>query len=222
MTPASPAPDSPARPLRVALVEDQSGLRDSLREILDGSEGVLCVAACANAEQALAELPAIQPDVVFMDINLPGIDGVSCVRQLAPVLPDALFVMLTVYDNTDAVFSSLEAGACGYLQKPVRAEQLVSAVRDVVAGGSPMSAKIARLVVQAFKKPAPQKVAKLEVELTGREQEVLDRLVAGFLYKEIADQLQISGHTVHFHIRHIYKKLQVRSRAQAVAKVSKG
>lgn len=208
-------------PIRVALVEDQGGLRDSLHEILSTTEGIHCVAACANAEQALADLPALEPRVVFMDINLPGMDGVSCVRDLSKLLPHALFVMLTVYDNTDAVFSSLEAGACGYLQKPVRASELIAAAHDVVAGGSPMSAKIARLVVQAFKKPAPAEAPKAtEFELTTREQEVLDLLVKGFLYKEIADQLSVSGHTVHFHIRHIYQKLQVRSRAQAVARVT--
>lgn len=208
-------------PIRVALVEDQGGLRDALHEILATTEGIACVAACANAEQALAELPALAPRVVFMDINLPGMDGVSCVRELSKQLPDALFVMLTVYDNTDAVFSSLEAGACGYLQKPVKADELVAAARDVTAGGSPMSAKIARLVVQAFKKPAPAEGPKpAEYELTAREQEVLDLLVKGFLYKEIADRMSVSGHTVHFHIRHIYRKLQVRSRAQAVAKVT--
>jgi DNA-binding NarL/FixJ family response regulator len=209
-------------PIRVALVEDQGGLRDSLREILDGSEGITCVAACANAEQALAELPAIRPQVVFMDINLPGMDGVSCVRELAGMLPATLFVMLTVYDNTDAVFSSLEAGACGYLQKPVKAVDLIAAAREVVAGGSPMSAKIARLVVQTFKKPAPEPApADVQSELTSREREILNLLCEGFLYKEIADQLGVSGHTVHFHIRHIYSKLQVRSRTQAVAKVMK-
>jgi len=208
-------------PIRVALVEDQGGLRDSLHEILSTTDGIHCVAACANAEQALAELPALKPRVVFMDINLPGMDGVTCVRELLKLLPDALFVMLTVYDNTDAVFSSLEAGACGYLQKPVKASELIAAARDVMAGGSPMSAKIARLVVQAFKKPAPAEDPKAgDFELTTREQEVLDLLVKGFLYKEIAEQLAVSGHTVHFHIRHIYQKLQVRSRAQAVAKVT--
>jgi DNA-binding NarL/FixJ family response regulator len=222
MTPAPRSTPPQAPSIRVAIVEDQVGLRESLREILDVSEGITCVAAFGNGEQAMAELPAIKPQVVFMDINLPGMDGVSCVRELALVMPETLFVMLSVYDNTDAVFSSLEAGACGYLQKPVRADDLISAARDVVAGDSPMSAKIARLVVQAFKKPAPEKAPEdARIDLTGREREILDLLVEGFLYKEIADKLQISGHTVHFHIRHIYQKLQVRSRGQAVAKVRK-
>lgn len=218
-----PAVDSAnGEEITVALVEDQAGLRDSLREVLENSEGLRCVGAFANAEQALAELPALNPRVVYMDINLPGMDGVSCVHELVKLLPDVLVVMLTMYDNTDAIFSSLEAGACGYLHKPIRGRELVEASHDVVAGGSPMSAKIARMVVQKFQKPAP--VASTEppdYELTDREQEVLDLLVEGHLYKEIAAQLQISAHTVHFHIRHIYSKLQVRSRGQAVAKVMK-
>lgn len=222
MTQAEHAPLPSTAPIRVALVEDQSELLDSLREILEGCEGITCVAACVNAEQALSELLSIKPQVVFMDINLPSMDGVSCVRELSALLPETLFVMLTIYDNTEAVFSSLEAGACGYLQKPVRADDLISAIRDVVAGGSPMSAKIARLVTQAFKKPVPEKTTRNDlVDLTAREQQILNLLVEGFLYKEIAEKLQISEHTVHFHIRHIYQKLQVRSRSQAVAKVMK-
>lgn len=212
--------------IAVALVEDQSGLRDSLREVLEGSAGLRCVGAFANAEQCLADLPAQNPKVVFMDINLPGMDGVTCVRELARLVPDVLVVMLTMYDNTDAIFSSLEAGACGYLHKPIRGRELVKAVHDVVAGGSPMSAKIARLVVQRFKNPRPEPPTHIEpktedFDLTAREQEVLDLLCQGYLYKEIGDKLKISGHTVNFHIRHIYSKLQVRSRAQAVAKVHK-
>ena len=129
--------------------------------------------------------------------------------------------MLTVYDNTAAILGSLEAGACGYLHKPIKASELAAAARDVIAGGSPMSAKIARLVVQAFKKPAPVE-ENIALHLTEREQEVLDLLVEGFLYKEIAEKLDVSARIIHFHIRHIYEKLHVRSRAQAVAKVMKG
>jgi len=210
----------PSKPIRIAVVEDQRQLRDSLREILDTAPDVECVAACANAELAIQELPQIAPQVVFMDINLPDMDGVACVRELSPVMPQTLFVMLTSYDNTGMVFGSLEAGACGYLHKPVRAAELIAAAHEVMAGGSPMSAKIARLVVQAFKKPTPAVIsAEATPELTARERGVLDLLVEGHLYKEIAETLDISGHTVHFHIRNIYQKLQVRSRAQAVAKV---
>jgi len=204
--------------ITVALVEDQSGLRESLREVIDGSDGLRCIAACANAENALRDLPSLNPQVVFMDINLPGMDGVACVRELVLACPDVLVIMLTAYDNTEAIFGSLKAGACGYFHKPVRRQELIEAVKSVVAGGSPMSAKIARLVVQTFQSPPPNTESpKDEFNLTEREQEVLNLLVQGFLYKEIADQLEVSGHTVHFHIRNTYRKLQVRSRAQAVA-----
>lgn len=206
--------------LRVAIVEDQAALRESLVECLQNSRVIQCLGACASAEEAVVTLPQWQVDVVFMDVNLPGDSGVRCVQQLAPMMPHTIFVMLTAYDDADAVFQSLQAGACGYLLKPVRAKHLEEAAREVVAGGSPMSAKIARMVVQSFSKPAMTK-EKLPADaaLTAREKSILDSLVAGYLYKEISDQLQISEHTVHFHIRNIYKKLQVQSRAQAVAKV---
>jgi DNA-binding NarL/FixJ family response regulator len=212
-----PAPD-----ITVAIVEDQSDLRDSLRLALDAAPGVTCVAACANGEDALHDLPALKPQVVFMDINLPGMDGVECVRQLSTALPEVLVVMLSIYDNTDAIFRSLEAGACGYLHKPVLGRELAAAARDVVSGASPMSGKIARLVVQAFKKPLPASAPSLDrpedTELTSREQEVLQHLLDGRLYKEIAHGMGVSAHTVNFHIQNIYKKLHCRSRAQLVAK----
>ncbi|MCU0792606.1 MAG: response regulator transcription factor [Opitutaceae bacterium] len=209
-------------PITVALVEDQRGLRDSLQDIFARVPGIRCVAAYANAEQAIAGLPSLAPRVVLMDINLPGLDGVACVKELSPRLPDTLFIMLTVQDNTSAVFNSLAAGACGYLRKPVTAAQLEEAVREVVAGGSPMSAPIARLVVRAFKNTPPAETKAQppqNLNLTPREQEVLDLLVAGFDYKTIADKMKVSIHTVHFHIQHTYRKLQVRSRGEAVAKV---
>jgi DNA-binding NarL/FixJ family response regulator len=169
----SPAP-LPSAPITVALVEDQSGLRDSLQEIFSVVPGLTCIAACANAEQALVQLPPLAPTVVFMDINLPGMDGVSCVRELAPKLPDTFFIMLTALDNTEAVFNSLAAGACGYLHKPVTTTKLAEAVHEVVAGGSPMSAKIARIVVQAFNKPAPTETTLLPTaKITELEQAVL-------------------------------------------------
>jgi DNA-binding NarL/FixJ family response regulator len=202
----------------VAVVEDNAELLASMRGILDATPGMRCVAALTTAEQALDVLPGIKPDVVFMDINLPGMNGVDCVRQLANRLPHTLLVMLTISSNIDAVFASLQAGACGYLHKPVHADDLVNSVREVVAGGSPMSATIARMVVQSFKsQPAPAASAS-GLPLTDRERTVLEYLAKGYLYKEIADLMQVSWHTVHNHIRHIYEKLHVRSRAQAVAK----
>ena len=208
--------------ITVAIVEDQIDLRDSLRMALDAAPGVTCVAACANGEDALHDLPVLNPQVVFMDINLPGMDGVECVRQLSAKSPEALVVMLSIYDNTDAIFRSLEAGACGYLHKPVLGRELAAAARDVVNGSSPMSGKIARLVVQAFKKPLPATTPPQhrpqDTELSSREQEVLQLLLGGGLYKEIADTMGVSACTVNFHVQNIYKKLHCRSRAQVVAR----
>jgi len=204
------------QPIRVAVVEDDAQVRRSLAGILKRGPGIACVGEFANAEEALRDIPRLQPKVVLMDINLPGMDGVECVRQLSVLVPDTQIVMLTVYDNTEVIFNSLAAGASGYLLKPVTAAQLLAAVRDVFAGGAPMTSNIVRKVVQAFKQPAP---ADKETEsLSPREQEVLDLLAKGYLYKEIADQLKVSYGSVHTYIERIFKKLHVRSRAQAVAK----
>jgi DNA-binding NarL/FixJ family response regulator len=202
--------------ISVAIVEDDSQVRHSLASILKRDSGVVCVGEFGDAEEALLELPKLRPRVVLMDINLPGMDGVKCVWKLSELLPEIQIVMLTVYDNTDAIFNSLAAGASGYLLKPVSAAQLLAAVRDVYAGGAPMTSNIVRKVVQSFKQPAlPERKTE---SLSAREQEVLDFLAKGYLYKEIADQLAISYGTVHTYIERIFKKLHVRSRAQAVAK----
>lgn len=219
----SSQPQVATSPIRVALVEDQGGLRESLQKALTGVPGITCVASCANAEQAIEELPTVLPHVVLMDINLPGMSGVECVRHLVERIPGVLVVMLTVFDNTEAIFNSLKSGACGYLHKPVRGRELVAAIREVAAGGSPMSARIARMVVQTFSHPTPAPApAQPEVSLTEREQAVLDLVIEGFLYKQIADRLELSVYTVNFHIRNIYGKLQVHSRSEAVAKLRKG
>jgi DNA-binding NarL/FixJ family response regulator len=202
--------------ITVAVVEDDGQVRRSLAGILKRGPGVICVGEFANAEEALREIPRMQPKVVLMDINLPGMDGVHCVRRLSELAPKTQVLMLTVYDNTDTIFNSLAAGASGYLLKPISAAQLLAAVRDVYAGGAPMTSDIARKVVQAFKQPAP---ASSETEnLSSREQEVLNFLAKGYLYKEIAEQLDISYGSVHTYVERIFKKLHVRSRAQAVAK----
>jgi len=203
-------------PITVAIVEDDSQVRHSLVGIVKRGSGVLCVGAFGDAEEALRELPRLQPQVVLMDINLPGIDGVECVQKLSGLLPQMQMVMLTVYDDTDAIFNSLAAGASGYLLKPVSAVQLLAAVKDVYAGGAPMTSNIVRKVVQTFKQPVA--TAHETENLSTREQEVLDYLAKGYLYKEIADQLSISYGTVHTYIERVFKKLHVRSRAQAVAK----
>jgi len=203
----------------IAVVEDNADLCASVRGILDSTDGMSCVATCTTGEEALTALPAVKPDVVFMDINLPGMSGVECVRQLVQLLPGTLIVMLTIRSNIDAVFASLQAGACGYLHKPVHAADVVDSVREVIAGGSPMSAAIARKVVQSFQsQPAAPPASEPDFHLTDRERTVLEYLSQGYLYKEIAEEMKVSWHTVHNHIRHIYEKLQVRSRSQAVAK----
>jgi DNA-binding NarL/FixJ family response regulator len=202
--------------ITVAIVEDDAQVRQSLADILKRGPGVVCVGEHGNAEEAVREIPRVQPKVVLMDINLPGMDGVHCVRRLSELAPATQVVMLTVFDDTDAIFNSLAAGAHGYLLKPISSAQLLLAIRDVYAGGAPMTSDIARKVVRAFKRPAPT-VAETE-NLSPREQEVLDFLAKGYLYKEIAEQLTISYGTVHTHIERIFKKLHVRSRGQAVAK----
>jgi DNA-binding NarL/FixJ family response regulator len=202
--------------ISVAIVEDDAPLRSSMCGILQRATQCRCVGAFGSAEEALREIPGLSPQVVLMDINLPGMDGVQCVRRLAELIPKAQILMLTVHEDTDTIFESLSAGAAGYLLKPVRAAELLEAVKDVYAGGAPMTSHIARKVVQSFKRagagPDESK------QLSPRERDVLDYLVKGYSYKEVADQMKISYSTVHTHIEHIYHKLHVQSRAQAVAK----
>lgn len=202
--------------ITVAIVEDDSRIRTSLEEILGDDDRLQCVGVCGSAEEALDTLPGLSPKVVLMDVNLPGMNGVECVKRLTTLLKDCQIIMLTVREDSDIIFKSLAAGASGYLLKPPRADDLVSAVRDVFAGGAPMTASIARRVVQSFNQAAPS--AKEGEELTRREQDVLERLVKGFTYKETAADLGISYSTVQSHIEKIYKKLHVHSCAQAVAK----
>jgi DNA-binding NarL/FixJ family response regulator len=202
-------------PITVSIVEDSRGTRESLSELLRRAPGLRCMGAYANGEQALRELPAQTPDVVLMDINLPGMSGIECVARLKEKAPKLQVLMLTTYEEGDLIFESLRAGANGYLLKNMPPSELVHAVEQVHAGGSPMSMHIARKVVNHFqqiKKPSSD----ME-KLTKREQEILALLAKGFLYKEIADQLGLTYATVHTHIRHIYEKLHVRSRTEAVA-----
>ncbi len=202
--------------IRVSVVEDDARVRSGLVQLINLSEGFQCVSQHSSGEAALAELPRTKPDVVLMDINLPGLNGVECVRQLKPVLPQTQIVMLTVYENTEMIFKALTAGASGYLLKQTPPAELLAAIRDVQHGGSPMTSHIARKIVASFQQTAPP--ARGLEGLTPREQEVLDYLAKGFLYKEIAETLAISYDTVHAHIRRIYEKLHVRSRTEAVAK----
>jgi RNA polymerase sigma factor (sigma-70 family) len=206
-------------PIAISIVEDNDKLRATLARVIDRTDGFRCVSEYANAEDALADLPKIKPDVVLMDINLPGLNGVECVRQLKKLLPQIQVMMLTVYEDTENIFNALAAGANGYMLKRTPAKELIEALREVQRGGSPMTTHIARKVVQSFQKSAgAQQVANELSELSEREQQVLDLLAQGLIYKEIGEKLGISYETVHTYIRRIYEKLQVRTRTEAVAK----
>jgi DNA-binding NarL/FixJ family response regulator len=206
-------------PINVSIVEDSDKFRETLARVLNRAEGFRCISHYPNAEDALKALPQDKPNVVLMDINLPGMNGVECVRQLKQAVPEIQVMMLTVYEDTENIFNALAAGASGYMLKRTPRDELLDAIREVHRGGSPMTTHIARKVVQSFQKAAP--AASPTGTLSPREQEVLDCLAQGFLYKEIAEKLSISYETVHTYIRRIYEKLQVRTRTEAVAKFLK-
>ena len=203
-------------PITVSIVEDNDQLRGTLARVIGRAEGFQFLNQYASAEAALEAVPKERPNVVLMDINLPGLNGVECVRQLKQLVPQTLVVMLTAYEDTENIFNSLAAGASGYLLKRTKSAELLDAIRDVIKGGSPMTAHIARKVVQSFQRASASNQS--TEHLSPREQEVLDCLSQGFLYKEIAEKLGISYETVHTYIRRIYEKLQVRTRTEAVAK----
>lgn len=208
--------------IQVALVEDDPGVRANLAAMLNSSPGFQCQAAYPDGFAALKNIPGSRPDVVLMDINLPGMPGTECVRQLKNVAPGVPVLMLTVYDDSEQIFKSLMAGATGYLLKRTPKDKLLDAIREVNSGGAPMSRQIARRVVQFFQEieqmPASaQKAPELQT-LTDREEQVLALLAKGHAYKEIADLLAISFETVRTHIRSIYEKLHVHSRTEAVLK----
>ena len=203
--------------IAVSIIEDDSQARRILCDWIRRSEGFRFVSEHASAESAVAGLPQEKPAVVLTDINLPGMNGIECVRKLKPLLPEVQFLMLTVYEDSDHIFHALAAGATGYLLKHTPRSELLAALKQVHSGGSPMTSNIARKVVQSFQQHAHPSIAD-EADLSGREREVLDLLARGYLYKEIAESLSISLPTVNTYIRRIYEKLHVRSRAQAVAK----
>ncbi len=207
------------RAIQVALVEDDAGVRANLAALLNGSPGFSCQAAYPDAAAALEGIPNSRPDVVLMDLNLPGMPGTECVRHLKSVAPDLPVLMLTVYDDSEQVFKSLMAGAMGYLLKRTPKDKLLEAIREINSGGAPMSRQIARRVVQFFQdlKEAPPMANRApEVNtLTQREEQVLQLLAKGFAYKEIAGQMDISFETVRTHVRSLYDKLHVHSRTEA-------
>jgi DNA-binding NarL/FixJ family response regulator len=202
--------------ITVSIVDDEKGLRDSIATFVNGSTGFRCVNNYSSAELALKGLPQDNPDVVLMDINLGGMTGIECVERLKAIAPNMQILMLTVYEDTDQIFKALEAGATGYLLKRSSPTKLLQAIREIHAGGSPMSSSIARKVVASFQK-LKQRGEKL-THLSPREEMVLNCLAKGLTYKQIADQLDISIDTIRTYLRRVYEKLHVQSRTEAVAK----
>jgi DNA-binding NarL/FixJ family response regulator len=217
ITPATPGSLALAGPpATVGVVEDNAGLRRSLERLLRSAPGLRCVGTWADGETALAQVVALQPDVVLMDINLPGMSGIECTAALKRDCPRSQVIMVTVYEDTESIFRALQAGACGYLLKRAPSAEILEAIAEVRNGGAPMTGEIARRVVEAFQMPAPADAA--TVVLSSREHELLALLSQGFSNKEIADKLDIAYQTVKVHLKHIYEKLHVRSRTEALLK----
>lgn len=202
--------------IRVALVEDDEQVRENLARLVGDAKGFECVATFSSGEQALEGLPRRTPNVVLMDINLPGISGVECVRQLKATFPDIHIVMLTVYDDSERIFQALQMGASGYLLKRSTAEEILHAIQDVHGGGAPMTSYIARKVVQSFRRQGSSD--KPAENLSKRETDVLDYVSRGYTNKEIADALGLQAETVRGYLKTIYSKLHVRSRTEAAMK----
>jgi DNA-binding NarL/FixJ family response regulator len=201
--------------ITVSIVEDDPSLCKGLARLIGRTQDIRCLGCYANAEDALREIPKTPPEVVLMDINLPGLDGIECVRKLKEMRPSLRIVMVTVYENPERIFKALATGAIGYVLKHEPPAELLDSIRDAHQGGAPMSSQIARKVVQFFQNSGPVNEAE---ELSGREREVLEFLAKGYLIKEIADQLELGFDTVRTYIRRIYEKMHVHSRSQAVAK----
>jgi DNA-binding NarL/FixJ family response regulator len=202
--------------IKIMIVEDQEAVREGLKTLINGSEGYNCISACGSAEEALNKIPADIPDVVLMDINLPGMNGIECVICIKSAWPSVQVMMLTVFENTDEIFRSLSAGATGYLLKKTPPAKLLEGITELVNGGSPMSSEIARKVVLTFHQPVLRQFP--EANLTTREEEILNYLAKGYLYKEIAATLFINIETVRTHIHRIYQKLHVRTRTEMLLK----
>jgi DNA-binding NarL/FixJ family response regulator len=202
--------------IKVAIVEDIKDIREGLQLLIDSNEGFSCTNTYSTAEDALLRLPNALPDVVLMDIHLPGISGIEAVKKLKVQFPSVQFIMSTVYEDDENIFESLKSGATGYLLKKTSPDKILEAIKEVYNGGSPISAQIARKVIASFQKKDPIDAS---ADLTPKEKEILKALAKGLRYKEIADEIQISMDTVRTHVRHIYEKLQVQSRMEAINKI---
>ncbi len=205
---------------KIAIVEDNRVIRESLAEFVQADSELECVCTCGTAEEALKLIPKLKPEIVLMDIQLPDISGIDCTVQLKQVMPAVQIIMVTVYEDTERIYKALRAGACGYLLKRCKPEELLAAIREVRAGGAPMSREIARKVINSFQEPV---TTAAEVEgLSPREREILELLAAGFPNKEIASRVGLTDGTVRWHLRHVYNKLHVRSRTEAALKFLSG
>ncbi|HTB84163.1 MAG TPA: response regulator transcription factor [Candidatus Sulfotelmatobacter sp.] len=202
--------------IKVAIVEDSRSTRESLEAVVNLSPDYRCICACASAEEALRELPLHEPEIVLMDIHLPGMTGVKCVSLLKNLLPQVRVIMITMYRDPDLIFGALRAGACGYLLKRSSPDQVLNAIREAQEGGAPMTGEIARQVIAHFQ--SQTSVADEVEKLTSREREVLEFLAKGYSNKEIATRLSVSVPAIRWHLTHIYQKLHVQSRTQAVSK----
>lgn len=204
--------------IKVSIVDDNEGIRSSLATLIRRAPTLKLLGEYADAETALKDIPTKVPDVVLMDINLPGMNGVECVRQLKAALPKLQVLMLTVYEDSDSLFNSFKAGASGYLLKRTASARLLEAIHEVNTGGSPMTPQLARRVVQFFSAPVTAREDSAVARLTPGEKEFLDQLANGYAYKEIADRMKISIDTVRSYVRTVYEKLHVHSRTEAVVK----
>lgn len=205
-------------PIKVAIAEDIDEIRNGLQLIINNTGGFECGCTCCNGSEALEKIPGYLPDVVLMDINMPGMTGIEVVRRLKPLLPATQFLMCTVYEEDEHVFESLKVGATGYILKKSRPARLIEAIQDIHNGGSPMSSTIARKVISSF---GEHKVNQPVDALTPREKEILNMLGRGMQYKAIAASVSLSTETIRTHIRNIYEKLQVHSREEALKKAYK-
>ena len=202
--------------IKVAIVEDSRATREGLEAIINLAPGMKCVLTCTTVAEALAKLPRTAPDVVLMDIQLPDRTGIECAAQLKLLLPEVQIIMVTVYEDSDRIFSALRSGACGYLLKRSAADNVVAAIRDVHQGGAPMTSEIARKVIAEFHQQAD--AATHCEDLSAREREVLEMLAQGMRNKEIGDRMCITVESVRWHLKHIYHKLHVHSRTEAALK----
>src|ERR1700677_1107233 len=201
---------------KIAIVEDNKVIRESLAEFVQADSECECVRTCATAREALKDLPKLQPDIVLMDIQLPDVSGIECTARLKQLMPSLQIIIVTVYEDTERIFKALRMGACGYLLKRCTPEELIAAIREVRQGGAPMSREIARKVIVSFQEP--MKAAAEVEDLSPREREILELLAGGFANKAIADRLGLTDGTVRWHLRHVYHKLHVRSRTEAALK----